>query len=523
MKNHNLLNKIFPFLAFFLGLWYFCLRILGYNFEYIPGDLGDSRYINFLLEHGFCWITGNAHSFWDGEFMYPFRNSIALSDSMIGTMPIYALWRLLGFTQESSYQLWWISICFLNFWISFFVFKKWFNNTILASILAWIFSFTIFNLGQLDYMQMIIRFAVSVCFYAAFKIINSPSLKYLCFYCLSILIQFYSVSYTGFYLFYFSILFIIIYFVLSSNKKDIYYYLKRNILPYSILIVTCTIFLLALLLIPYYNMSKIVGLRLFKETSINLPVWKSFLFPHEASIPWNFLFNIAKPNVENWWVHYLFSGFILFLVMILSPFFIIYNWEKNSNSFLLKSLIITSLIIVLLHIRFYNNLTLYALIFKLPGINSMRVLNRFMNVELFILLVILGYFAYQLKNSLLIILFILLFADNSFNADLIKREEKIKLIQRRENAIAEIKKYDYKKYEAVILVDSTKPVYISHLDMMLACQSLGIKTVNGYSSYCPDAFGEIFNFNTIAGLRSWLLNQNINPNKILIIKKNSIQ
>ena len=207
MKSYQLIYKLSPLVAFVFGIWYFCIRLLGYQLEYIPGDLGDSRFINYLLEHGYQWLKGDVDSFWDGGFMYPFKNAIALSDNMIGTLPIYSIWRVLGFSNETAYQLWWMSICSLNYWISYIVFKKWFSRADIAVVLAWIFAFTLFNLGQLNYMQMIIRFAVPLAFYAAYKLVNTPSLKYLTLYSFAIIFQFYCVIYTGFYLFYFFVAF----------------------------------------------------------------------------------------------------------------------------------------------------------------------------------------------------------------------------------------------------------------------------------------------------------------------------
>jgi len=104
-------------------------------------------------------MTGRDHSFWNADFMYPFKNTIAISDNMLGTMPIYSIWRLLGFSFETSYQLWWLCICSLNFWCCYYALKKWNFNIVVASMMAWLFAFSIFNLGQLNYMQLLLGFA----------------------------------------------------------------------------------------------------------------------------------------------------------------------------------------------------------------------------------------------------------------------------------------------------------------------------------------------------------------------------
>jgi hypothetical protein len=519
MKQYQILYKTGPLIAFMVGIWYFCIRILGYNFNYIPGDMGDSRFINFLLEHGYRWITGEVHDFWDGGFMYPFRNTIALSDSMLGTLPFYSIWRVCGFSTESSYQLWWICICALNYWISYFIFKKWFNRLDVALILAWIFAFSIFNIGQLNHTQMIIRFVIPIVFYAAYRMVNTPSIKYLLIYCFGLVFQFYCVMYTGFNLLYFSVLFILIYYLCSKKWNELLYYFKKEKVAYTVLVFLLSFLAMLWLFIPYIKMSKIVGLRLYREVIINLPLWKSYLFPHEASISWRFLFNIAKPNVSEWWLHYLFIGIIPFTAMIVSPFYLLYNWYKKVKTpLLLKSIIITSVIITLLHIRTESGLTLYAFIFKLPGINSMRELTRFMHVEIFILLILVGYVLARIKNKYILLFILLVFADNLFSPEYIPREEKTELIKRKEILLTKLAKHDLKKIEAVALIDSTQAAYITNLDMMIVAQSVGIKTINGYSGYCPDEFGEFFLKNTEEGLSKWITSRKIKRDEILVIK-----
>jgi hypothetical protein len=522
MKLYQIIQKASPFIAFMLGIWYFCIRILGYNVEYIPGDLGDSRFINYLLEHGYRWITGDVPAFWDAGFMYPFHNTIALSDSMLGTVPLYAVWRFFGFSPESSYQLWWILICTLNYWISYLVFKKWFNRSEVALMLAWIFAFSIFNIGQLNYMQMIIRFMVPVVFYAVYRMVNTPSIKYLAIYCFGLIFQFYCVMYTGFYLLYFSVFFMLICYLISKKWRDLLYYFKKERIAYTSVVFLLSFLAMLWLFLPYLKISKIVGVLRYSEVIQNVPLWTSFLFPHESSVTWKFLHNMAKPNVYNWWLHYLFTGIIPFTAMVVSPFYLVYNrYKKIKTPWLLKSLIITSVIIVLFHIRTERGLSLYPVLFKLPGISSMRVVARFMHVEIFILLLLSGYVLVKINSKYFLLFMLLVFADNLFIPAYIPRQEKSALIQRKEILLTELAKYDYEKYKAFALIDSTQPAYITNLDMMLVAQSVGIKTMNGYSSYCPRELVEFSKKNTEEGLYKWLENQKIKRDEILLIKSKS--
>lgn len=512
----------FPFIAFLFGLWYFCLRILGEHFDFVPGDLGDSRFINFLLEHCYLCLSGNETYFWDGKFMFPFQNTIALSESMIGTAPIYAFFRWLNLSPESAYQYWWISICSLNYWISYFIFKKWLQRSDVAVILAWIFAFSIFNVGQLNYMQMAVRFMVPVVLYAAYAMLFTPSLKYLLLYCFGLVIQFYCVTYTGFYLMYFSILFIFILCLYLNKWQSLAYYFKRKNILFSCLIFFTAFTALIFYFLPYHHMSKIVGLRLYKEVLVNLPLWSSYFFAPKASILWGSLFDLARPNVNEWWLHSFFIGFIPLLVIVASTFYFLYSRvtnKKSSNYF--KALLLTSLIICFIHLRTENGLSFYGLIFKLPGINSMRVLTRFMHVELFFILLLLGYFLSSISKKYLVLVSLLVFADNMFSPDLIARERKVELQSRKEQVKNELFKHDYNHKEAVALVDTSQLAFLTHLDMMLVAQELKIKTLNGYSSYCPDAYGEFFVHNSEVGLMNWLAASHIEKERILILKMNA--
>ncbi|MBP7509492.1 MAG: hypothetical protein KA807_16895 [Prolixibacteraceae bacterium] len=518
-SDNKVLKVAIPIIAFLFGIWYFCIRLLGYNLEYIPGDLGDSRFINYLLEHGFKWISGDIKSFWDAGFMYPFKNTIALSDSMLGTLPFYSVWRLIGFSAETSYQLWWIIICTLNFWISYIVFNKWFKRYDIATILSWIFAFTIFNIGQLNYMQMIVRFMVPVVFYAAYRMMEKPSGKYLFIYASGIVYQFYCAMYTGFYLLYFSLLFIGLYLIITKKWNLIFDYFKKDRIFKTLLLLVLPFAALLWLFIPYLKMAGIVGMLYYVDVRHFLPFVNSYFFPHESSVTWNFLFENMKPDVELWWLQYLFPGMIPLSVLILSPFYLVYNRiKKRKTEAIIKTLIISSLIIVLLHLRTEKNLTLYALFFYLPGISSMKVLIRFMNVELFILLLIAGYTMLKFRKGYLLVILFLVFTDNLFSPGRVPRSLKSELAGRKEVMITEIKKHDYKYYEAIAYINTSQPEYVENIDMMLAAQSLGIKTINGYSSYCPVEMKGFLKNKEEEGLYSWLEKNGIEKSKVLLIK-----
>ncbi len=514
------LSQVLPVLVFIFGIWYFCVRILGVGFEYIPGDLGDSRFINFLLEHGYQWSTGGTDSFWSAGFMYPFENTIALSDNMIGTMPFYGVWRMFGISHETSYQLWWIVICSLNYWSAYYVMKRWFNRWDLAIIAAWIFAFTIFNLGQINYMQMMIRFMVPIVLYSGVKMVETSRVKYFVIFSLGIVYQFYGVIYTGFFLMYFSLFVVIIHAIMTKKHLFFVKFFKGQSLIFTGGTIAISVVAMLWLMLPYYEMSEQLGLRTYEEVRWNIPVILSFFFPSESAWTWQVLNENCRPEIPFWWIHYTFPGMIPLIGMLGIPFFWIY-WKlrKRSISKLTWTISIVAFLVFLGFIRTYDGQTFFALLFKLPGMGSMRVLNRFMNVELFLIIVFLVSLAVKIPRKWSILLFVLIVIDNAFVPTRVIRTEKEVIVDRRESMIELIEENMSSIHQSYVVIDSTQEFYITHLDAMIASTYVPIPTVNGYSSGCPGEFGQFFSEVSVAGLNRWYTASGLDSAKVLMIYK----
>ena len=66
---------------------------MGYDFSRVPGDLGDARFNNYVLEHFYQWISGTVQGYWNAAFFYPYSGTMAFSDTLLGSAPLYALFR----------------------------------------------------------------------------------------------------------------------------------------------------------------------------------------------------------------------------------------------------------------------------------------------------------------------------------------------------------------------------------------------------------------------------------------------
>jgi hypothetical protein len=56
---------VIPILMLLVGLYSFPLSLMQTDLSKIPGDLGDARFNNYVLEHGYKYLNGEVKSFWD--------------------------------------------------------------------------------------------------------------------------------------------------------------------------------------------------------------------------------------------------------------------------------------------------------------------------------------------------------------------------------------------------------------------------------------------------------------------------
>jgi hypothetical protein len=133
------------------------------GFRRIQLDRADSRLMHYMLEHGYRWITGDPHhrSFWDPPVFYPAKNTAAYSETMIGTAPLYGIWRLVGVPQDLSYTFWLLSVSSLNFLTAFLFLRRTMGRSdAAAGFGAFLFSFASIRLAHLVHPQLMAGFSL---------------------------------------------------------------------------------------------------------------------------------------------------------------------------------------------------------------------------------------------------------------------------------------------------------------------------------------------------------------------------
>ncbi len=179
------------------------------GFRRLQTDLGDSRYIHYMLEHGYRALVGEPQhrSFWNPPFFYPAQNVAAHSDLLLGFGPMYWVLRWSGTTQDLSFGLWMVAISALNFLAGLLLFRKGLGlSPIPAAVGAFLLAFGAPRVNRMGHPHLVACFYVLLTAFALTQLFGSrPSrqlvrLAYWALACLGVVLQLYSGFYVGWFL-----------------------------------------------------------------------------------------------------------------------------------------------------------------------------------------------------------------------------------------------------------------------------------------------------------------------------------
>lgn len=494
-----------------IGLYLVPISIYELDFSKIPGDFGDARFNNYVLEHGYKYISGQVDSYWSAPFMYPYEKSISFSDNLLGTMPIYALFRVLDFSRETSFQLWLLVLFVLNYTCSYWVLKKWSNHNVISAVGAYIFAFSILLVGNIYNVQTMPRFIVPITFYFLWMYLKNKNLAYLLGTGICLVYQFYCGIYLGFLLFYVLLFFFISFLLIFRDKTLVSQFKDKKVLFKTLSIIGFTLIILMPLMIPYYENSKIHGLRSFDEVIGTIPTLRSYFFTSKEPILWQSLSEHGT-ILGAYWCHFLFLGALPWIALAISPIILFSNKFDINNKKLLQVLTLGLLLSMFFTLNF-NGWTAYKLIYLLPGFSSMRSINRIINTEVvfFILIVVFVFLElskrYKLVNKLILVLPLFVIFDNMiYPKNIMKydKEESINKINVVKQHINEQNTTNKKNIVYLPLKNIGENPINVHLNVMLASQELGLSCVNAYTGSLPNGYIDFWNKMDNLSFQNWL-------------------
>lgn len=486
---------------FLIGMWLIVINPLGPNLSRMPGDLGDTRLNYYILEHDYRWISGLDPSLWDAPFFYPYRQTLALSDNHLGSMPFYIPFRWLDLDRETAFQAWYIIGYCLNFFSAAYVLKRYQLTPLAIGAGAFLFTFGLPVLAQELHQQLIYRFCIPLACYSFWQFSQKPSLKTVVFTLFWLVWQFFLSIYLGIFL---SFLLVAVILVspfcaklplcqIPSLVLALFKQAWKNsckITKFVGLFTTlCLGMALVFLLRPYVHAAKTYEIsRSWSEVSPHLPRLKSYFLADRSKI-WQTLTKLSPDESIQRSEQQLFIGIAACFLLLMGLI-----WRFHSPQRKMVSLFLWATALLFLLTIFVGRFSLYIFLWILPGINGIRAVSRIILILIWPISLMIGVEIDALiksKKRLMVLMAILLMdimvAESVFyNHYTYPKEDSRARIQRlRDQIPAEVPPGPL----LFVAYDPTAYWIFNELDAMVLSQDLGWPALNGYSGAFPPGYG----------------------------------
>jgi len=500
------------------------------------GDRLDARLDNIITEHWFKVFCGN-EKYSDFAMLYPVSNTVSYVDMLFDYAIPYSVLRFLGFNMFQSFKYTLISLHLLGSFSLYFLFRKVLKlQDVCALTGVTAFSFAAVWPNKMGHVQLL-----SICYYPLILIFlilalqNFENSKKRRLYLFFFLTLYASQVYTGWYMFYFSAIFLMlccavfIIYCFQKNKSIlsiIWVQIKRNTVE-----LICWFVYFFLLLTPFLNMM-IPTLKTYGGRN-----WGELVFYSPEFID---IFNVGSNNLilgkliqminfaayRSRGEFELAEGFSIILLIALCVLIRKFVKERENltvnDTYLsvayIKQLILSSLIIgigvsLIMPVN-SGGVSLWWFIYKfLPGASSVRVVARyyfFLILPMSILLAILldRYPPRKHTRSMLVCFTVLLWVSNISISGVSAWNYHSEL------ALLESVASPPQEAEVFALYDSSgvkQPEYgdkyANQLDAAMIADYYGLKTVNGQTGFFPEGWNlhDITQDNYLAEVASWKL------------------
>lgn len=512
-------NRLWSLVFFALGMVMVINQSVGFDFSSMPGGLGDGRFNNYILEHGYRYFNGDVNSYWNAPIFFPEKSIISYSDNLLGALPIYILCR--GFVdRETAFQSWYLILIALNFWGTFFAMKKMDISSYASSVGAFIYAYSALIYIQTSHIQLAPRFLIPLCIVFFYFWLKNKNQKYFYFTIFLLAGQFYCGIYLGYFLMYVLVAMLCIHLLLNRELRSFFMLFETKAILIKTLILCVSFFVIMIVLFYPYLIRSLDGSAFTPVEEINsyIPrIWCYFLV-NDRSIVWGWLNpvinNIFHPDAYIAGEYYLFLGLFSYIFVVLAV--IKYRKDAIIRYFLCVLLLISIVMLSIFNVSLYT-----YLIYIIPGAKAIRAVSRFVVVALFLWSLITALSLDRMllsthKFRLLLIVLIpaLLILDNIYSGK--DKGHLKKDFQSRCTSIQRLyenqkgKKINPKAFSFQFTLkdqDRSKPqkemVYY-HIDAIMASQIIGLPCVNGYSAKAPTGYMPYFLYTNNEELNKWL-------------------
>jgi hypothetical protein len=514
-------------LLLILGMWLVVLRPLGPHLALVPGDLGDARFNNYILEHFFQWVRGTVGDYWTAPFYYPFPLTTAFSDNLLGSAPFYALFRWVGVDRATAYQGWYILGYLLNFLAAGYVLSRLKLKPLAVGAGAFFFTFGLPLLAQENHVQLLYRFCVPLACYSLWRFTLAPRLKTLIYLGAWLVWQYYLTIYIGIFL---SLLLIVLFVLIPCFMPKCTIRQRLAVWPRSLIrawsvahlsgrisaVIAAAMLGLGfvVLIFPYYHATRLYGFsRSWMDVLTKLPVLKSYLLTDNSQL-WGGASSLIT-NISPRWEHQLFPGLAV-VALVLAGI----AWRYQTHHRKLAWMHFTAALVLIILTLEVRGFSLYILVYLSPGMDSLRAVTRIMLVVMWPLALFIAWVVDGMLQRLseqqrwmqaaaYLVVGLLVVESIFYNhATYVKADAQARLdaLAQQISAVVPVNPILY------VAENPQDPSYATEIDAMLLSQQLGWPTLNGYSgnsppyymppSSCKQLPEQIKNYMAFAGITS---------------------
>jgi hypothetical protein len=339
-------------------------------------DPGDTVLNHYILEHTWTWLTRSDYvgTFWSPPCFYPTKLTLAYSENLLGTAPVY--WLLRSFcTPVAAYAVWILLVCSFSYASMAWALRRFGLAHVLCAFGGFVFAFGLPRVLQIGHQQLLPHFYAPLAVYCAWQLIVAPRLLAFVGLLAAGFLQVLSSIYLGWFLhFGLAVFFLWLLVTHRDSVPNLAGFVRRSWLPIGGLLAVWALLLVSLLSV--YRQANQGFQREWDECLSHTPSLTDWLLPTDQSMHFRWLGVKTTPqSVEcccfPGWV--VLGLTVLGLALALGRFRLL----SREHSRLVLAVLGTALTLVVLSLRDLGDGTTWWWVHEwVPGATSIRAVGR---------------------------------------------------------------------------------------------------------------------------------------------------
>jgi hypothetical protein len=339
-------------------------------------DPGDTLLNHYILEHSWRWLTepGYVGTLWSPPCFYPAPLTLAYSENLLGTAPLYWLFRG-ACGPLPAYAAWMIAVCALTYGTTAWALRRFGLGHGAAAFGAFVFAFGLPRVMQIGHQQLLPHLFAPLAVYAAWRLVTRPRLLTLAGLLGACFLQALCSICLGWFLHLGLGVFLV--WLLATHRgrwPELADFVRRSWLPIVGLLAAAA--LLYALLLGVYRQANRGFVREWEECAEYLPAARDWLLPPAAGASAHWLgVDSGTPNLER----ACFPGWVVLGLVVLGMALALGRRAllTGEHSGLVLALLGTSLTLAVLPLRDLGGGGLWWCVYQyVPGATAIRAVGR---------------------------------------------------------------------------------------------------------------------------------------------------